>query len=88
VFEMVGTARSARLCPPYELPIQTVIASEAKQSIWAARRKLDCFASLAMTTKYSFAFSRRDASEVSINLRPLTSEGVRDAGCTMHPQMG
>jgi hypothetical protein len=34
-----------------------VIASEAKQSILSLRGGMDCFASLAMTERYSFAIS-------------------------------
>ena len=40
-----------------------VIASEAKQSILPLRGEMDCFAALAMTSKHTFATSRRDASE-------------------------
>src|SRR6266850_7761762 len=38
-----------------------VIASEAKQSILSLCRKMDCFASLAMTAGQPFAFSQRIA---------------------------
>jgi hypothetical protein len=42
------------------------MTGSAKQSIATPRRKLDCFvaALLAMTTKYDFAISRRDAPEL------------------------
>jgi len=52
-----------------------VIASEAKQSIWPRKERMDCFRGachrariratrwLAMTSKHTFATSRRDASE-------------------------
>ncbi len=42
---------------------RSVIASEAKQSIWPRKERMDCFAALAMTSKHTFATSRRDASE-------------------------
>ena len=42
---------------------RVVIASEAKQSILPLRGEMDCFAALAMTSKHTFATSRRDAPE-------------------------
>jgi hypothetical protein len=42
----------------------TVIASEAKQSIEQQERKVDCFASLAMTARYESAISPRKPREV------------------------
>src|SRR6266700_4141956 len=44
---------------------ETVIASAAKQSIAPRKERMDCFASLATTTKRAFAASRRDAPEAS-----------------------
>ena len=63
---------------------RAVIASEAKQSIAPRKGRMDCFAALAMTTKHTFATSRRDASESLMNLPP--KEGVGNAGCPLHPQ--
>jgi hypothetical protein len=53
-----------------------VIASEAKQSILSSFREMDCFASLAMTEKHTFAFSRRDAPEVMHVVCPLEMRNV------------
>src|SRR6266699_4854572 len=63
---------------------RAVIASEAKQSILPLRGEMDCFASLAMTSKRAFAPSRRNAPEALMNLPP--KEGVGNAGCPWHPQ--
>jgi hypothetical protein len=43
-------AKSAELAPRFFVPT-AVIASAAKQSISPRRKKLDCFASLAMTAE-------------------------------------
>jgi hypothetical protein len=45
-------------------PINEKLTSPTKQSILSPSCIMDCFASLAMTVEYSFAFSRRDAPEV------------------------
>src|SRR5216684_8822749 len=45
---------------------------------------MDCFAALAMTSKRTFATSRRDAPEALLNLSP--KEGVGNAGCPLHPR--
>jgi hypothetical protein len=45
----------------FQTAIETVIASEAKQSSFLSCRAMDCFASLAMTAEYDFAFSPRIA---------------------------
>src|SRR5882762_8000621 len=45
---------------------------------------MDCFASLAMTAKRTFATSPRNAPEPLMNLSP--KEGVGNAGCPLHPQ--
>src|SRR5688500_3232076 len=45
---------------------------------------MDCFASLTMTAGYSFAFSRRIASEVCIFVCPLQSEGAGKTACLLH----
>jgi hypothetical protein len=49
---------------------------------------MDCFVAslLAMTSRYSFAFSRRDAPELYMYLSPLKSEGAGNAGRPMRPQ--
>ena len=48
--------------------LETVIASEAKQSILSLRGEMDCFAALAMTlnSTHTFATPRRDAPESCI----------------------
>jgi hypothetical protein len=48
--------------------------------------RVDCFAALAMTSEYGFAFSRRGASKACIYFPPR--EGVGNAGRPMHPQSG
>src|SRR5713101_5067509 len=45
---------------------------------------MDCFASLAMTSKHTFTPSRRHAPEPLKNLPP--KEGVGNAGCPLHPR--
>ena len=45
---------------------------------------LDCFASLAMTSGHTFAFSRLDA-RVMRQRRPSKMEGAGNAGCWPHP---
>src|SRR3954447_21518664 len=50
---------------------------------------MDCFASLAMKVsgiEHKSAISRRDASEVCINVAPKNKEGAGDAGCALHPR--
>ena len=48
---------------------------------------MDCFASLAMTEKHTFAFSRHDAPEVcQKSPYPQKSEGAGNAGCALHPR--
>src|ERR1700733_5618767 len=47
---------------------------------------MDCFASLAMTARYTSAFSRRDAPELCKSLLPLRTEGAGNTGCPLHPQ--
>src|ERR1700704_5588758 len=44
--------------------------SEAKQSILPRKKRMDCFAALAMTSKHPFAASRGDAPEPLMNLPP------------------
>jgi len=64
-----------------------VIASEAKQSILPLCGDIDCFASLAMTGKHTFAFPRREAPGWCMKLlRHEKSEGAGKAGCPWHPQ--
>src|SRR5712672_1062934 len=63
---------------------RAVIASAAKQSILPRKERMDCFASLAMTAKHTFATSRRDAPEALLDLPP--KEGVGNAGCPLHPR--
>jgi hypothetical protein len=44
---------------------------------------MDCFASLAMTARYTFAFPRRAAPElVHETFRPLRAWGMPGARCT------
>ena len=52
---------------------ETVIASEAKQSIVPHKERMDCFASLAMTWNSKHTFAPRGATrpESLINLSPL-----------------
>src|SRR6266581_1846669 len=64
--------------------IFVVIASEAKQSILSLCGEMDCFAPLAMTSKHTFASSRRDAPEALLEFPP--KEGVGNAGCPLHPR--
>ena len=45
---------------------------------------MDCFAPLAMTSKHTFASSRRDSPESLLYLSP--EEGVGNAGCPLHPR--
>src|SRR6267378_3204623 len=45
---------------------------------------MDCFASLAMTSKRAFTPSPRNAPEPLMNLPP--KEGVGNAGCPLHPR--
>src|SRR6202171_1210211 len=40
-----------------------------------SKRKMDCFASFAMTSKHTFAISRRDALEALMNPSPLRGRG-------------
>src|SRR5712675_1934873 len=63
---------------------ETVIASEAKQSILPLRGEVDCFAALAMTSRHTFTTSPRNAPEALMNLPP--KEGVGNAGCPLHPR--
>ena len=63
----------------------TVIASEAKQSITAKEEWIaSSLALLAMTWKYDFAISRRDAPESCVNIRPENQRawGMPGARCT------
>ena len=55
---------------------ETVIASQAKQSILPRKERMDCFAALAMTAKRTFATSRRDAPEPLAQLIPRATETV------------
>jgi hypothetical protein len=64
----------------------SVIASEAKQSILSLRGPMDCFAALAMTAEHTFAFSRRNPPKFWPARSALSSEGAGKAGCPMHPQ--
>src|SRR5260221_6800016 len=59
--------------------LHTVIASGAKQSMARHNGKMDCFAALAMTGKYSFAVPRRSASESCQKLPPLRAWGMPGA---------
>src|SRR5712691_11498891 len=65
---------------------ETVIASEAKQSILPRKERMDCFAALAMTwnCRRDFAISQHEAPEPLMNLPP--KKGVGNAGCPLHPQ--
>jgi len=65
--------------PPRIIQLQAVIArSEAtKQSILPLRGEMDCFASLAMTSKRTFTPSPRNAPETS--LRGVDGSGLRPA---------
>src|SRR5665213_310383 len=48
---------------------------------------LDCFASLAMTTRHNFSFSRRTAPEPYQFVRSLRKqEGAGKTGCALHPR--
>jgi hypothetical protein len=64
----------------------TVIASEAKQSIEQQERKVDCFASLAMTARYESAISPRVFRARFAYERPALLEkrawGMPGAQCT------
>jgi hypothetical protein len=65
------------------------MTGSAKQSSFAeTKQKLDCFVAslLAMTERCKFAFSRREAPELCMNLSPKKTEGVGNAGCATHPQ--
>ena len=63
---------------------RAVIASEAKQSISPRKGRMDCFASLAMTSRHAFTTSPRDAPEALHQLSP--KEGAGNAGCPLHPR--
>ena len=56
----------------------SVIASEAKQSILSFLGHMDCFASLAMTTRYASALSQRIAPEVLQENLALENRGRRE----------
>src|ERR1700704_710403 len=60
------------------------MTGSAKQSIVPRKERMDCFASLAMTSKHTFAASPRHAPEPLMNLPP--KEGVGNAGCPLHPR--
>jgi hypothetical protein len=49
------------------------------------QRKMDCFASLAMTSKQTTSRSQRNAPELCIYSSPKM-EGAGNAGCPLHPQ--
>src|SRR5258708_4170968 len=55
------------------------MTGSAKQSMARHNRKMDCFAALAMTGKYSFAVPRRSAPELCKNLRPVRAWGMPGA---------
>ncbi len=66
--------------------IETVIASAAKQSSFLSCCDMDCFAALAMTIGYRFAFSPPVlARGLAGSFRPLQSEGAGNAGRPMRP---
>ena len=71
---------------PRRFRCKTVIASEAKQSIFPLRGEVDCFASLAMTV--DTRSHSRDALRPSCTgiFRPIQSEGAGNAGCALHPR--
>src|SRR6195256_2100297 len=56
---------------------ETVIASEAKQSILPLRGEMDCFAALAMTSKRAFTPSRREAPRGVDESSALRGRGER-----------
>src|ERR1700731_4057444 len=61
------------------------MTGSAKQSIAATkRRRMDCFAALAMTSRHDCTTPRRHAPECAFIFRPL--EGVGNAGCPLHPR--
>src|SRR4030088_1544196 len=66
--------------------ISTSLRAPAKQSILSLRGEMDCFASLAMTAKYCFAFSRRDAPGVLQENLALETEGAGKTGGALHPR--
>src|SRR5881398_2937861 len=47
---------------------------------------MDCFAALAMTPGYTFAFSRRNPPEACISFALLEIEGAGKTGCLLHPR--
>jgi hypothetical protein len=54
------------------------MTGSAKQSIVSSRGKMDCFAALAMTAEYDFAFSRHDLPEVLQENLALEIRGRRE----------
>jgi hypothetical protein len=63
---------------------QPSLRAKAKQSIAWRKERMDCFASLAMTSRHSLAFPRRDAPESWMSLPPI--EGAGNTGCALHPR--
>jgi hypothetical protein len=47
---------------------------------------MDCFAALAMTTKRTTSFPRRDAPGLCMNYSPKKIEGAGKTGCALHPR--
>src|SRR6266581_3643225 len=88
-----GSIKAPRFHPAREANPSPQTSLRAKRSNpfflyatrWIALRgEMDCFASLAMTSKHTFTPSRRDAPEALMDLPP--KEGVGNAGCPWHPQ--
>jgi hypothetical protein len=57
---------------------------ERKRSNPSLGVKKECIASLAMTSRHSLAFPRRDAPESWMSLPPI--EGAGNTGCALHPR--
>ena len=63
-----------------------VIASEAKQSILSLRRRMDCFASLAMTVDTVSPSRGADRPRFASSFVAQKSEGAGKTGCSLHPR--
>ena len=63
-----------------------VIASEAKQSILSLRRRMDCFASLAMTVDTVSPSRDVIRPRFASSFVAQKSEGAGKTGCTLHPR--
>jgi hypothetical protein len=73
--------RSWRHCEPTGRAYARPMTGSAMQSSFLACCTMDCFASLAMTAGYNFAFSPQVRARVGLLVSPSNIEGVGNAGC-------